>query len=198
VADPATRPAVLVIAPALAGSSAAGASRRRALLELLGPQRSEQLDGLLVSRAVAWGERLTAGRVQVSAESPAEAAARAFAAADAPVLVVWPVLPRWRPDHGAAALEDLATGCVVTVGPVFDGGLYLLGLAGPAPWLPGLVDPERDSTETISTIVTAANAAGQDVGLLRAERGLRSPQDVRAALADPLLDPELAAVLRDC
>jgi hypothetical protein len=31
--------------------------------------------------------------------------------------------------------------------------------------------------------------------MLRAERGLRSPSDVRAALADPLLDPELRALL---
>jgi hypothetical protein len=33
------------------------------------------------------------------------------------------------------------------------------------------------------------------VGLLRAERGLRRPGDVRAALADPLLDHELRELL---
>ena len=36
---------------------------------------------------------------------------------------------------------------------------------------------------------------GRVIGLLRAERGLARPADVRAALADPLLDPELRALL---
>ena len=37
---------------------------------------------------------------------------------------------------------------------------------------------------------------GLTVGLLRAERALHRPADARAALADPLLPPELARVLR--
>ena len=55
---------------------------------------------------------------------------RISAGADgAPVLVVWPVLPRWLPEHGTAILDDLAAGCEASVAPVFDGGLYLLALA---------------------------------------------------------------------
>jgi hypothetical protein len=41
----------------------------------------------------------------------------------------------------------------------------------------------------------AANSAGIEVGLLRAERGLHSLEDMRAAVADPLLDPELRDLL---
>jgi hypothetical protein len=44
-------------------------------------------------------------------------------------------------------------------------------------------------------VLGAINEAGVAVGLLRAERGLRRPADVRAALADPLLDAELRALL---
>ena len=47
----------------------------------------------------------------------------------------------------------------------------------------------------MTTALGAAQLEGLQAGLLRAERGLRSPGDVRAALADPLLDAELAALL---
>jgi hypothetical protein len=41
----------------------------------------------------------------------------------------------------------------------------------------------------------AAHGAGVEAGMLRAERGLHSLEDVCAALADPLLDGELRALL---
>ena len=41
-----------------------------------------------------------------------------------------------------------------------------------------------------------AGEAGLEVGLLRPERGLATPDDVRAARADPLFPPEIAALLR--
>jgi hypothetical protein len=44
-------------------------------------------------------------------------------------------------------------------------------------------------------VLGAINEEGASVGLLRAERGLRRPGDVRAALADPLLDGELRDLL---
>jgi hypothetical protein len=43
--------------------------------------------------------------------------------------------------------------------------------------------------------LAAARDAGLEVGLLRAERALHRPADVRAALADPLLPAEVARVL---
>ena len=41
----------------------------------------------------------------------------------------------WLPETAAAALDDLAAGCAVSIGPVFDGALYLLALAEPIPEL---------------------------------------------------------------
>ena len=47
----------------------------------------------------------------------------------------------------------------------------------------------------IGLVLAPINEAGAPVGLVRPERGLRRPADVRAALADPLLDAELRALL---
>ena len=44
--------------------------------------------------------------------------------------------------------------------------------------------------------VAAARDAGLDVGILRAERALHRPPDVRAALADPLLPDDIGRILR--
>jgi hypothetical protein len=113
-----------------------------------------------------------------------------------PLLIAWPVLATWRPDHAAGALEDLAGGCALAVGPVFDGGFYLLALRGPAPWLAALAEQAWHSPEAMGQAMAAARAAGGEVGMLRAERALRGAGDVQAALADPLLDSELATILR--
>ena len=43
--------------------------------------------------------------------------------------------------------------------------------------------------------LAAARDAGLEIGLLRTERGLQRPDDVRAALADPLLPPDLRRIL---
>ncbi len=42
----------------------------------------------------------------------------------------------------------------------------------------------------------AIRDVGFEVGILRAERALHRPADVRAALADPLLPDDVAAILR--
>ena len=112
------------------------------------------------------------------------------------LLIAWPVLATWRPEHAAGALEDLAAGCALAVGPVFDGGFYLLALRGPAPWLAALAEQAWHSPEAMGQAMAAARAAGGEVGMLRAERALRGAGDVQAALADPLLDSELATILR--
>jgi glycosyltransferase A (GT-A) superfamily protein (DUF2064 family) len=125
----------------------------------------------------------------------ADAAQRVFAAGPGPVLAIWPELPVWRAAHAAAALTDLGSGCDLAVGPMFDGGFYLVGLARPLAPAFGLSPDDWRSADAMAMAIGAAHQAGLELGLLRAERALRRPEDVRAVLADPLLDPELAAIL---
>jgi glycosyltransferase A (GT-A) superfamily protein (DUF2064 family) len=128
----------------------------------------------------------------------AGAAERAFAAGGGgPLLIVWPELPRWRPELGAAAVADLRDGCELSVGPVFDGGFYMLALARLLPALFELQGDTWRSADAMGTALAAAHSAGAEIGLLRTERGLRNPHDVRAALADPLLDLELRRLLQN-
>ncbi len=201
----------------------AGAVRPE-LEALLGAQRCAQLERVLIRRAASWAESVAPGRVHVAYEPAgaerslvglvgeqaalfpqrgadasarvAAAAAHVFEGGGGPVLIVWPDLPRWRPEHARGALEDLAEGCDVSVGPVFDGGFYLLALDRPAPWLLGLPEDAWGGPDAMGLALTAAQQAGLEVGALRAERGLRRSADVRAALSDPLLDDELALILR--
>jgi hypothetical protein len=188
------------MAPAPAVLVMAGAARATPeLRELLGDERAGAVERLLVARAMAWGEALSAaGRVVTAAddEGVADAVGRVSAGDHGdPVVVVWPVLPRWRPEHAAAILDDLAAGCEASVAPVFDGGLYLLALARMFPALLALPAEAWDSPDVISLVLAPINEAGASVGLVRPERGLRRPGDVRAALADPLLDAELRSLL---
>jgi glycosyltransferase A (GT-A) superfamily protein (DUF2064 family) len=109
---------------------------------------------------------------------------------------VWPNLWRLSAEHGAGALDDLRYGCDVVLGPIFDGGLYLIGLSRPAPALFALPERSWRSPELVTVAVTAAHDAGLQIGLLRTERALHRPADVRAALADPLLPEDLGRILR--
>jgi glycosyltransferase A (GT-A) superfamily protein (DUF2064 family) len=141
---------------------------------------------------------VSAGGVQIAADSEtlAEAVERVFAEVGGEaLLVIWPALPRWRPEHAEGVLDDLASGCGASVGPVFDGGLYMLALTRALPSLFALPEETWDSPDVMGRVLGAIHEAGVAVGLLRAERGLRRPADVRAALADPLLDDELHALL---
>jgi hypothetical protein len=188
------------VAPASAVLVMVGAARATPeLRELLGGERTDAVERLLVARAIEWSEALSAtGRVVTAGddEGVADAVGRISGGADgAPVVVVWPVLPRWRPEHSAAILDDLAAGCEASVAPVFDGGLYLLALARTFPALLALPAEAWDSPDVIGLVLAPINEAGASVGLVRPERGLRRPGDVRAALADPLLDAELRSLL---
>ena len=117
----------------------------------------------------------------------ADAVARVSAHSSGPVFVVWPDLPRFNRIHAQAAKLDLATGADLVLGPVFDGGYYLIALARPLPSLFALPEQVWRGPDSFNQVLTAAGRAGLEVGLLRAERALHRPDDVRAALADPLL-----------
>jgi glycosyltransferase A (GT-A) superfamily protein (DUF2064 family) len=196
---------------------------RPALEPLLGAERCSVLERALIKRAATWGERVAPGEVHVAYEPAgselelrellgedvtllaldgegtsarlAHAAARLFAVAPGPVLITWPDLPRWRPEHALGALDDLSDGCDVSFGPVFDGGFYLIAVGRPVPALLGLPEEAWSGPDAMGVAIGAANEAGLGVGLLRPERGLHRPEDVRAVLADPLMDPELVAIL---
>ena len=155
---------------------------------------------MLRRRARDWAAEIAPGRVAVAAATGsaqlAQATDRAFAGGDGgPLLMIWPDLPQWRPEHAAGALDDLAQACDVSVGPEFDGGFYLVALARSTPALFAIPDEAWHGPDAMGLALTAIHAAGLQIGLLRPERGLRRVADVRAALADPLLDPELRAIL---
>ena len=186
----AAAPAVLLMA--------GGAAPDPELRGLLGSARALELENLLLERALRWASELSPERVEQAgpSEKLADAVQRVLTAGDgAPAVVVWPTLPRWGPEHAQGVLDDLASGCEASVGPVYDGGLYLLALTRVLPAVFELPAEAWDSPDAMGRVLGAINKEGVDVGLLRAERGLRRLGDVRAALADPLLDEELRSLL---
>lgn len=196
---------------------------RRALEPVLGRDGCVELQASLIAQAAAWAWEAGAGTLHVAHEPPdagaelrplvgpdallfpqngegiagrlADASARVLTRSGGPLLIVWPDLPQLRPAHAAAALDDLSSGCDVVLGPAIDGGLYLVGVARPLPELFAL--PESAwRNDVMGVALTAIREVGFEVGILRAERALHRPADVRAALADPLLPADVAAILR--
>jgi uncharacterized protein len=196
---------------------------RRALEPLLGPERCAALQAALISRAARWAAAVAPGAVHVGYEPVdaeaemrallgpevslfpqhgagisgrlAQATARLFTRGHGPVLIIWPDLPQWRPVHASSALTDLDEGADLILGPQFDGGFYMVGIPRPLAALFALPEGVWRSPDAMSAAIVAAREAELEVGLLRAERGLRRPEDVRAALADPLTDPDIRAIL---
>jgi hypothetical protein len=154
------------------------------------------LTAALASEAERWAVAVAPGRVHHVDGPLAGATARVLASRQGPLLVVWPVLARLRPDHATAALGDLRDGAELVVGPVIDGGVYLLGLSRPLGELVDMPDDGWSKTDAISTVLAAAARGGFEVGILRAERALRQPSDVRAALADPITPAGIREILR--
>ena len=196
---------------------------RRALEPLLGREGCLELQAKLIVGAAAWARKVGAATVHVAHDPPdagaelrrlvgsdavvfpqngegitgrlADASARVLARSGGPLLIVWPDLPRLRTGHATAALEDLSSGCDVVLGPAIDGGLYRVGIARPLPELFAL--PEQTwRGDVMAVALTAIRDVGFEVGILRAERALHRPADVRAALADPLLPNDVRAILR--
>jgi len=213
------RPAVLILARAPRRGEV-----RRALEPILGADGCVALQSALISQAATWAHEVTRGAVHVAHDPPdagpelrplvgpdaalfpqngdgiaarlADAAARVFARGSGPVLIVWPDLPRLRPEHASAALDDMSSGCDVTLGPVIDGGFYLIALARPLPKLFALPEQTWRSPDAMTVAIAAARDVGLEIGLLRAERALNRPADVRAGLADPMLPEVVAKILR--
>ncbi len=196
---------------------------RRALEPILGVDRCAALQAALILQTAGWARNVAPARVHVAHDPPdsaaeirrltgpeptffpqngegiaarlADAAARVFVRHSGPLLIVWPDLPRLRHEHAQAALDDLATGCDVVLGPAIDGGFYLIGINRPMPKLFALPENAWRSPDVMTMSFAAARDAGLEIGLLRAERALHRPPDVRAALADPLLPAEFAQIL---
>lgn len=196
---------------------------RRALEPMLGAERCAALQAALIERALAWAAEVSPEPVYVAHEPPdaadefraiagpratlfpqngegiaarlADASTRLFARGAGPLLIVWPDLLRWRADHASGALDDLEHGCDLSLGPVFDGGLYLLAIARPLPELFGLPEQTWRNPDGMMVALAAAQHAGLQIGILRSERALHRSADIEAALADPMLAPELTAII---
>jgi uncharacterized protein len=125
----------------------------------------------------------------------ADAVGRVSAHSSGPVLIVWPALARFSEIHAEATRIDLAAGADLVLGPVFDGGYYLIALARPLPSLFALPEHVWRGPDSFNQVLLAATRAGLEVGVLRGERALHRPSDVRAALADPLLPEAVAKAL---
>jgi glycosyltransferase A (GT-A) superfamily protein (DUF2064 family) len=211
----AAEPAVIVMARAPRRGEV-----RRALEPVLGADGCIALQSALIVQAAAWAREITGGPFYVAHDPPdagrelrplvgaeavlfpqngdgiagrlADGAARVFARSTGPLLIVWPDLPRLRREHATAALGDLEAGCDVVLGPAYDGGFYLVAISRPLPRLFALPEQAWRSADVMTITLAAARDAGLEVGILRAERALHRPADIRAALADPTL-PELVA-----
>ena len=125
----------------------------------------------------------------------ADAVGRVSAHSPGPIFIVWPDLARFSDRHGSAARIDIGSGVDLVLGPVYDGGYYLLALARPLPPLFALPEQDWRGPDSFNQIVAAAGRAGLEVGMLRGERALHRPADVRAALADPLLPEAVGRAL---
>ena len=66
----------------------------------------------------------------------------------------------------------------------------------PLPTLFSLPEQAWRSPDVMTMGFAAAREAGLEVGILRAERALHRPADVRAAVADPLLPEGVGKILR--
>jgi glycosyltransferase A (GT-A) superfamily protein (DUF2064 family) len=125
----------------------------------------------------------------------ADAVGRVSAHSSGPIFIVWPDLARFGPSIERATRIDLSDGADVVLGPVFDGGYYVIALARPLPSLFAMPEAVWRGPDSFNQVLLAAKQAGLEVGMLRGERALHRPADVRAALADPLLPEAVGRAL---
>jgi uncharacterized protein len=208
-------PAVLIMARAPRRGEV-----RHALEPLIGLDGCLALQTALIAEAVRWARALQPRAIYIAHEPAdagkdlqrlagsdvnvlpqngdgiagrvADAVARVSAHSPGPIFVIWPDLARFSDTHARAARLDLADGVDLVLGPVFDGGYYMIALARPLPSLFALPEAVWRGPDSFTQVLAAAGHAGLEVGLLRGERALHRPADLRAALADPLL-PEVVS-----
>jgi hypothetical protein len=138
--------------------------------------RPEPLERELVERARRWADELAPGSVFSALGGVAEAVAGLFSGGGGPVVVIWPELVRWRPDHATGALDDLADDCELSVGPMFDGGFYLVAFARPVPSLLDLpMTPGRPAIQSASPPTPRSARAGVSACCAPSAACARSP-----------------------
>ena len=142
---------------------------------------------MLTELALGWAEAAAPGAARMLApgERLADAVQGVFSRQDGPLLLAAAETPRLARRHAEMALEDLADGAAVSVGPGMDGGWYLIALSAPHAAVLGLLDLDSEQ-EVMGRLLGAAAQTGLEVGMLRMERMLRTSRDVLAVRADPL------------
>ena len=183
-------PAVLLMAPEGFG----GPELERAL----GSEPLAELRAALRAAAEAWARTVAPDAVHhaEAGEPLADAVSRVFGVHDGPLLVAWPLLPKFRRGHAAGALDDLEAGCDVVLGPVIDGGLYLLGLARPVPALLSLADAGWQDPDIMTSALPPRELRASKSACFAPSARCGHLGDVRAALADPLLPEDVRRILR--
>ena len=188
---------------------------------LLGPDGTARLQAALLRRAAAWaadaGDPYVAftpsdARDEVEALAPgarliaqvegdlgdriAGAIATVLAEHGGPVLLVGVDAPQLRRAHAEMALGDLRAGCDVTFGAATDGGYYLVAVRERHDEVFDLPTEAWGGPDVLRLSLEATARAGLEFGMLRSERDLDEPDDVRALLMDPLSPPDIVSVLR--
>lgn len=104
-------------------------------------------------------------------------------------MLVAPDVPGLDSRLGAAALEDLDEGAVVSFAPATDAHPYLIATPSPDAEITALAGHSREA------MFEAIARRGGHAGMLRSERRLVSASDARAFAADPATPLELGVLL---
>ena len=205
-------------AAALVMAKAPIPGRTKTRLEpLLGAHGCARLQAALIEQSLGWALAVAPGAAYVSYalaplgalvppgvdEFPQEDGdlGRRLCAATAhvgrwPLLVAGTDTPALSAAHVAEALAELEAGRDAVFGPALDGGYYLVALARPLPELFELPREAWGGPDVLDLSLRAGERAGLDVGLLRPERDLDTPEDAQALLAAGALPPPVAEALR--
>lgn len=203
--------AVVVLAPGAGGG--AGPVR-------LGTPATAGLRRLLVARTEAWATATAAPGAAYLAVGPqgrgdddpggletfavegahagerrAAALAEAIRRTGLPTVLVTEAPPALGPHHAWSVRDDLADGIDVVFGPAYDGDYYLLAAREPHAAVFGLDPALWGGPEVLQLSREAATAAGLSIGWLRTERGLSTPGDAAALLADPVTPADVRTAL---
>ena len=107
------------------------------------------------------------------------------------MLLVSPDVPRLDDELAAAALGDIAAGCVLSFAPATDAKPFLLAFADTRPEVLALLTTEDRRREAV---FGEAMKLGGELGLLRSERRVVTPADARALALDPLVPEPLRSL----